>query len=58
MLVRTQSHNEEQKKSLARDTFAVTATHSDHIYDVTDTDCWAQNGITHGRISIFRDKQT
>ena len=27
------------------------ATHSGFVHDVTDTDCWAQNGSTHGHVS-------
>ena len=35
---------------MARDVFDILATHSCLVYDVTDTDCWAQNGGTHRRV--------
>ena len=41
------------RKRLARDVFDTVAT---HVYDVADTNCWAQNGSTHGR-SFATSKQ-
>ena len=35
---------------LARDAFDTYATHAGLGYDVTETDCRAQNGSTHGRV--------
>ncbi len=29
---------------------AIHAIHASFVYDVTDTDCWAQNGSSHGRV--------
>ena len=40
----------EEEKTLTRDVFDTFATHSSHVHDVTDTDCWAQTGSTYGRI--------
>ena len=37
-------------KSVARDVFDTFATHTGHIHDVTDTDCWAQHGGVYGRV--------
>ena len=36
------------RKRLARDVADSFATHADLVYDVTDTDCRAQNGSIHG----------
>ena len=41
--------NEEQKDLACDDyIFDIFATHAGLVYDVTDTDCWAQNGSTRG----------
>jgi len=40
---------------LARDVFDTSVTHVGLVRDVTDTDCWAQNG--HTQWSRFRDFQ-
>ena len=43
--------NDEQQENLTRDVFNNFATHySDLVRDVTDADCWVQNGSTHGRV--------
>ena len=34
---------------LARDVFHTFATHAGPVYDITDIDCWSQNGCTHSR---------
>ena len=39
------------RKRLAREAFDIFATHSGLVHDVTDTDCWAQNSRTHGRVT-------
>ena len=47
----------EKQKRLVSDVFHTFATRVSLIYDVTDTDCWAQNGSTHGRVfAIFKQK--
>ena len=48
MLVR--SLPTKSRKRLVRDVFDTFATHARLVYDVTDTDYWAQNGSTHGRV--------
>ena len=39
----------ESKKSWVPEVIDTFAIQSSLAYDVTDTDCWAQNGSTHGR---------
>ena len=39
----------ESRNRLARDVFDTFTTHAGHVYDVTDTDCWGQNGLTQCR---------
>ena len=39
-----------KRKRLIRDVFYTFATPAGPLCDVTDTDCWAQNGSTHGSI--------
>ena len=41
--------NEEQKKVGSRYILYL-ATHSGLVHDITDADCWAQNGSTHGNV--------
>ena len=36
---------------MGRDVLDTCATHTDTGHDVTDTECYAQNGSTHGRVS-------
>ena len=38
------------RKRLARDVFDTFTTHAGLVHDVTNTDCRAQNGSTHGRV--------
>ena len=38
------------RKKWACDVFATVASHVNLVHDVTDTDCWAQNGSTHGGV--------
>ena len=38
------------RKRLARDVLHSFASHSSPVHDVTNIDCWAQNGSTHGRV--------
>lgn len=42
--------NEEQEKVGTSDVHDSFATNADRVYDVTDTECWAQNGSTLGRV--------
>ena len=42
-------------KRLVHVTFGTFATHSHSVCDITDTDCWAQNGSVQ---SCFHDFQT
>ena len=49
MLVR--SFQMKSRKGLVRDVFDTFATRSGLVYDVTDTDCWTQNGSTHDRVA-------
>ena len=37
-----------KKKKLVLDVFDAFATHAGLVYDVAGTDCWAQNGSSHG----------
>ena len=47
--------NEEQSEGWAGDVFGTFTTHTSLVYDVTNTDCRAQNGCTHGRVfAIFK----
>ena len=32
------------------DVFDTLATHAGHVHDIIDTNCWAQNGSTHGHV--------
>ena len=48
--------NEKQSEGWAGDVVDTFTTHASLVYDVTDTDCRAQNGSTHGR--VFCDFQT
>ena len=43
--------NEEWKR-LAHDVFHILAMHAGLVYDITDTDCWAQNGSTHAHVLV------
>ena len=47
-----QSLPTKSRKRLAHDLFATFATHAGLVHDITDTDCWAQNGSTHGHVFI------
>ena len=38
------------RKRVTCDLFHMTATHASLVYDITDTDCWAQKGSTHGHV--------
>ena len=38
----------DEQKRWASDVFATFATYTNHVYDITDKDYWAQNGSTHG----------
>ena len=38
------------RKMLARDVMDFLPVTADLVYDVTDTDCWAQYGSIHGRV--------
>ena len=40
-------------KRLSRDVFDTFATHASLVYDVIDTDSWAQNGSIHGPASAL-----
>ena len=40
----TGSLPKKNRNRLARDALDTFATHAGCVYDVTDTDCWAQNG--------------
>ena len=31
--------------------------HAGFVYDVTDTDCWEQNGSTHGRAFAISERK-
>ena len=43
------------RKRLARDVFDTFASYAGLVYDVTDTDCCAQNNSTHGHLfSTFK----
>ena len=49
------SHQRQRQKKQKTTTFICEpfdtfATHSDLVHDVTDMDCWEQNGSTHGRV--------
>ena len=37
--------------------FGTFVTHAGPVCDVTDTDCWAQNGSTHGRVFMSFKRQ-
>ena len=53
MLVR--SLTMKNRKRLAHNVPDTFGTHTGFVYDVTVTDCWAQNGSTHGRVfATFR----
>ena len=39
----------ESRKGLPRDVFNTFETDAGPVYDVTATDCWAQNGSPYGR---------
>jgi len=32
------------------DVFDTLAMHAGHVHDIIDTNCWAQNGSTHGHV--------
>ena len=38
------------RKRMSHDVFDTFTPHSGLVHDVTNTDCWAQNGSTHGRV--------
>lgn len=40
----------EEWKRLARDGFHIFAMHAGLVYDIPDTDCWAQNGSAHAHV--------
>ena len=44
-----------EKTILAHDVFDNFYTRSWFVHDVTDTDCWAQNGSTHCRVFVTFD---
>ena len=54
----------ESRKRFACDVLHNFATHSSIVYDLTDTDCWSENGSTHGRVyygfqmSIFNKEKS
>ena len=39
-----------RKNNLPYDGIHTSAAHASLLYDVTDTDCWAQNGSAHSRV--------
>ena len=39
-----------RKRKLPYDGIHTSAAHASLLYDVTDTDCWAQNGSAHSRV--------
>ena len=41
-------NNKKEMKKLDCDIFDTFATHSGLVHDITDPDCWEQNGSTHG----------
>ena len=54
----------ESRKRFACDVLHNFVTHSSIVYDVTDTDCWSENGSTHCRVyygfemSIFNKEKS
>ena len=48
MLIR--SLHMRSRKKLTCDVIDTIATYVDPVHDVTGTDCWAQNGSTHGHV--------
>ena len=48
MLIR--STPKKSRKMLLSDACDTFATHASMVHNVTDIDCWAQNGSTHGHV--------
>ena len=46
-----------KSRRLANDVFKTFATHSALVHDISDTDCWAQSGTTHGHAFAIFNKQ-
>ena len=42
-------------RELACDVFDTLTAHSGLLYDVTDADCWRQNGSSHGCVFVTFD---